>query len=61
MEARAGLAHINIDRRLAPEVWPSPLPRRRRRISKENELVLAENLLDRGMGALALAPEVPRD
>ena len=48
------------DRPLGPERWPSPLLRRRRRVSSKNVLILAKRLLDRGMAVLAPAADVPR-
>ncbi|CAK0800076.1 unnamed protein product [Prorocentrum cordatum] len=50
-----------MDRCLAPEAWPAPLPRRCHRISKDNELKLVKDLLERGMGTLVPACDVPRD
>ncbi|CAK0798347.1 unnamed protein product, partial [Prorocentrum cordatum] len=50
-----------MDRCLAPEAWPAPLPRRCHRISKDNELKLVKDLLERGMGTLVPAADVPRD
>ncbi|CAK0822785.1 unnamed protein product [Prorocentrum cordatum] len=50
-----------LGRCLAPGDWPASLPRRCHSISKGNERILAQDLLDRGMAILAPASEVPRD